>query len=78
MGGRGHSLINYDDDLDASPVVIKETPPNSSYKNNGSTILTYSGDKLTQVTVTFGGVAYIQTLSYDGDNLTGITVWSEE
>jgi hypothetical protein len=69
-------LAQRDSDLDASPVVIQEVIPTSSYENNPSYALSYTGSELTQIDMTISGIAYRKTLTWVGGVVTVITAWS--
>ncbi len=72
MGGRGQTLINYDGDLDSAPIVIQETVPTSSYKNNSKVRLSFNAaGSFILITETIAGTAYYKKVQpgYDADSV---------
>ena len=39
-------------------------------------VMTFTGAKVSTITIVVGAITYRRTLSYTGDNLTGITKWT--
>jgi len=54
---------------------VKETAPTDATKNNGSLVLTYTGDNLTTIAKTISGTTYNKTLAYTGARLDSVSAW---